>query len=378
MRNIHYLLLGWAVLLLVSCGIPGGIYKEYEGPDREAKEIAILDWSSCDSCAVIRIDDNNVRVPGVSWRLRIDHAHLLPGPHTVTVRTHYEDLGKRTLDLHADVQPDRSYVVKQTACFDCDPFWAKIWIEDTGSGVKIAQRSAVGSGPYGELARERQQCRDDCDEERCQDTEEDCRANRSLCRLQCDRTYSAYVGKGPDKPTLDVSVKMPLREAQNRNLLARVQVNDQRTPEAAASAVEDVISDLPQGTITFDPPEAQIVKNLLEVELTKILREQGVQAPQDFACDLLEFSVHASDEPLWYWDVVGRIRLVLKQNGREYHLSAHSTKRAFPWANEKVIKRVVDKSLKELAADLRQRLMVAVPVGRKSPLLLSNLQGLGA
>lgn len=78
-----------------------------------------------------------------------------------------------------------------------------------------------------------------------------------------------------------VAVKMPLQEVQNGNLLALVQVNDLRTPGVAASK-RDAAFGVPMGNIIFDPPEAQVVKNLLEVELTKILREKSIQLQQDF------------------------------------------------------------------------------------------------
>ena len=149
-----------------------------------------------------------------------------------------------------------------------------------------------------------------------------------------------------------VNVKMPLQEVQNQNLLARVKVNDLRAPGVAASTREAAFG-VPMGNITFDPTEAQIVKNLLEVELTKILREKGIQSQQDYVCDLVEFGVNTDTTPL-YWDVIGRILLVLKQNGKEYNLFGKALERTYAWPGESIIKEVVDESLQQIVAGLRQ------------------------
>ena len=149
-----------------------------------------------------------------------------------------------------------------------------------------------------------------------------------------------------------VAVKMPLQEIPNGNLLARLKVNDLRTPGVAASKREAAFG-VPMGNITFDPPEARVVKNLLEVELTKILREKGVQSPQDYVCDIVEFGVNTNTTPL-YWDVIGRIKLVLKQNGKEYDLFGTRTERTYLWPSESIIKKVVDESLKQIVTGVRQ------------------------
>ena len=149
-----------------------------------------------------------------------------------------------------------------------------------------------------------------------------------------------------------VTVKIPLQEVQNENLLARVKVNDLRTPGVAASTREAAFG-VPMGNITFDPPEEQIVKNLLEVELTKILREKGLKSQQDYVCYLVEFGVNTDTTPL-YWDVIGRILLVLKQNGKEYNLFGKHVERTYAWPGEGIIKEVVDESLQQIITDLRQ------------------------
>jgi hypothetical protein len=361
MRNIRYLTLGCAALVLASC-MPGGIYKQYQDQDIELKDIAVLDWSMC-KCSVSRIDGKSVETGSGLW-VRVDHAHLLPGSHAVTVWSKYQDLF-RGLILHVDLRPGGSYEVKQAPCFKCNPFEAKIWIEDTASGVKLAQKTTVGIGKYGEARR----CRSDCRQEDCGAytgyAERECRMRRSFCESDCDRLYAPHVdrgpGKEPKKTTFDVSVKVPRREVPNGDLLALVKVDDQRAPGVAAGTREAAFG-ITMGVITFYPPETQIVKNFLEVELTEILRAKGIQLQQEFSCDLLQFNVHA-DATLLYWDVVGGIRLILTQNGEEHLLSGQYTQRDYSWPGEEVIGKVVAESLKEIGVGLRERFMPALGHG---------------
>lgn len=129
--------------------------------------------------------------------------------------------------------------------------------------------------------------------------------------------------------------------------LARVSVNDRRTPGVAASK-RDAAFGTPMGNITFEPPEAQLVKSLLEAELTKAMRGKGAQAARDFSCDLVEFGVNTNTTPL-YWDVVGRVHVVLKSAGAETPLFGTHTVRTFVWPGEDVIRSVVDESLRQVA-----------------------------
>jgi len=134
--------------------------------------------------------------------------------------------------------------------------------------------------------------------------------------------------------------------------VVQVKVKDMRTPRIAASKREAAFG-LPMGNLTFDPPEAQIVKNVLEVELTRLMKEKGIQTKKDFSCDILEFGVNTNSTPL-YSDVIGRIRLVLRQNGKEYHLSGTHTERTFAWPGKTLAKRTVEVSLNQIIAQLGQ------------------------
>jgi len=51
------------------------------------------------------------------------------------------------------------------------------------------------------------------------------------------------------------------------------------------------------GDIYFNPTESQIVKNLLEKELSKIQRTNATETQKQYACDLLEYSVNTNTTP---------------------------------------------------------------------------------
>jgi hypothetical protein len=134
-------------------------------------------------------------------------------------------------------------------------------------------------------------------------------------------------------------------------LLAQVKVNDLRTPGIAASKREAAFG-VPMGNVTFDPPEAKLVKNTLEVELTKLMKKRGLQTKRDFSCDMLEFGVNTNTTPV-YWDVIGRISLVLKQNGKEYNLIGTHTERTYWSPDEAIIKKTVDESFSRIIATMK-------------------------
>ena len=152
----------------------------------------------------------------------------------------------------------------------------------------------------------------------------------------------------------NVIVRMPppgTEQAAGKSLLAEVQVNDLRKLEGAVHTREAAFG-VPMGNISFDPPEAKWIQQVLEYELSKLLREKGVVEKRVYSCDLTEFGVNTVTTSL-YWDVVGRVRLVLKRGGREYALFGTNTQRTYVWPGETIIRQVVEESLKQVAGGLK-------------------------
>ncbi len=79
MRIGRLISLGFLALMLISCAVPGGIYKGYEGPDRDVTELAVLDWSASKS-KVTHIDGKYLHEGQPSFGgVRITVAYLEPG-----------------------------------------------------------------------------------------------------------------------------------------------------------------------------------------------------------------------------------------------------------------------------------------------------------
>jgi len=134
-------------------------------------------------------------------------------------------------------------------------------------------------------------------------------------------------------------------------LLAGVKVNDLRKPGVAASKREAAFG-VPMGTVEFDPPEAQLIKQKLETELTNLLAEDGVQTKRFYVADLVEFCVNTKTTPL-YWDVIGRIHIKINSGENQYDLFGTHTTRTYIWPGEEVIKQVINESLRQIANGLK-------------------------
>lgn len=133
--------------------------------------------------------------------------------------------------------------------------------------------------------------------------------------------------------------------------LATVKVNDLRAPGVAASKREAAFG-VPMGNIAFSPPEAQLVKGLLERELSARLAAAGRREPRGYECDMVEFGANTITTPL-YWDVVGRVRLRLKVDGKPLELRGEQTERSYLWPGEGVVAKAMQGALDQVAGQLR-------------------------
>lgn len=149
----------------------------------------------------------------------------------------------------------------------------------------------------------------------------------------------------------DVVVRMPppVPEAGAGAALASVTVLDTRAPGVAASKRESLGQ--PMGVVTFDPPEAQLLKAHLEAELSRLMAAKGITRPENFSVALTEFGVNTQSTPV-YWDCIARIALVLKHGTREFPLTGSGTQRTYAWPGEEVLRKAVSDALAQLNAGL--------------------------
>jgi len=151
----------------------------------------------------------------------------------------------------------------------------------------------------------------------------------------------------------DVVVRMQPPTAQQTGTtgssLATVTVLDTRQPGVAASKRESLGT--PMGNVTFDPPEAQLVRQDLEAELSRLMAAKGITRKETFSALLTEFGVNTHSTAL-YWDCVARISLVLKSGTKEFPLTGSGTERTYSWPGEEVLRKAVVKAFEELNAGL--------------------------
>lgn len=147
----------------------------------------------------------------------------------------------------------------------------------------------------------------------------------------------------------DLTVKMPLTtDKAPTELLAEVKVNDLRVAGSKRTAAFGV----PMGSVEFNPPAVELIKQKLEAELTKLLTESGVRSKRFYIADLVEFSANTNTTPL-YWDVIGRVHLILKSGKNQHDLFGTHTKRTYIWPGEKIIKQVINESLRQIVEGLK-------------------------
>jgi len=169
MRNISRLFVGLLAFVLVSCAVPGGIYKGYEGPEIDVTGLAVLDWTTTES-KITHIDGKKVqeRSPLLTG-IEITIAHLPPGPHSITIKhkwkeIYYGNWSSETLDLRADLRPGQTYEIHELPRYDLDPFQVKFSLVEVETGTTVQEGTVVGSDSYWEVRqRELRKCVQSCD-----------------------------------------------------------------------------------------------------------------------------------------------------------------------------------------------------------------------
>lgn len=150
----------------------------------------------------------------------------------------------------------------------------------------------------------------------------------------------------------NIVVKMPqTTDVAQTKLLADVKVMDLRQPGVASSKREAAFG-VPMGTVEFDPPAAQFIKQELETELTKLLTDKGIELKRYYVADLMEFGVNTDTTPL-YWDVIGRIHLLVKDGENQHDLVGTHVIRTYIWPGEEIIQKVISESLKQIISGLK-------------------------
>jgi outer membrane protein assembly factor BamE (lipoprotein component of BamABCDE complex) len=108
--------------------------------------------------------------------------------------------------------------------------------------------------------------------------------------------------------------------------LVRVMVRDRHPPVTRRDLFQDGESPFQETRIHFTPSEADLVRNMLETELTRALAARGVSRPRSLSCDLTKFKVRTKSAN-FYYDVVIDIHLTLHHGSKRYPVTGSFTKR---------------------------------------------------
>jgi len=140
-------------------------------------------------------------------------------------------------------------------------------------------------------------------------------------------------------------------------------VQDVRAPGRAEGSREAAFG-VPMGNVTFDPPAAVAVQDLIAAELIKaghsiLDKEQKVNV----AARVLAFEV-GTDVTLLYWDIIGKTKIEvsvigLSSNEVKKVFSSSCEDRTYVWPSGKLIKKVMQSCMSYFAARMRNDIEIA-------------------
>lgn len=150
----------------------------------------------------------------------------------------------------------------------------------------------------------------------------------------------------------DVVVKMDLAQFQpaqsDVQKRARVAVVDVR-PQIRAE--KTTIFNISMGAISFEPPETDLVKAMLEPRVDAALAKTGATgAPPTVYCGIRAFDVETPATAL-YWDVRTHVELVIRVGQTDQTISGTGTERTYSGPSAEVIKRATTKALQQAGSE---------------------------
>src|SRR5689334_13635767 len=85
------------------------------------------------------------------------------------------------------------------------------------------------------------------------------------------------------------------------------------------------------GTVTFNPGEVDLVRQIVEAKVTEVLAEgTGQNGSERIAVGIRAFHV-TTPATLLYWDVTTRVVLVLRVRGRDKTAAGSAMERTYTW-----------------------------------------------
>jgi hypothetical protein len=148
-------------------------------------------------------------------------------------------------------------------------------------------------------------------------------------------------------PGSNVVIKMdpaqfqpPQSDVQKR---ARIEVVDVR-PEIRRERTAMGIS---MGTVSFEPPETELVKAMLEPRINALLAmTAATSAAPVVYCGIRAFDVETPGTAL-YWDVRSHVELVIRVGKNDRTVSGTGTERTYTYPSAELIKRATNEALRQ-------------------------------
>lgn len=129
---------------------------------------------------------------------------------------------------------------------------------------------------------------------------------------------------------------------------ANVEITDLR---GQPTQERTTIGNISMGQIVIRPPEAELVRYIVETKANEILAGQPADGPRArIVVGIRAFQVTTPATAL-YWDVMTRVDLVLRVDGRDRSASGVASERTYTWPGKELIERVTTQALQQAARE---------------------------
>ncbi|MDH5622731.1 MAG: hypothetical protein OEY74_11675 [Gammaproteobacteria bacterium] len=122
--------------------------------------------------------------------------------------------------------------------------------------------------------------------------------------------------------------------------------------------------DVSLGNIRFEPPEEQIVRELVQAKVDRLLGQRAApETPPNILCGIRVFDA-TTPSTMLYWDMIVEIELVLRAGDKERTARGRAAGRTYAWPTKERLARVTGMAMTVLSDNLDVALneILAVPL----------------
>jgi hypothetical protein len=120
--------------------------------------------------------------------------------------------------------------------------------------------------------------------------------------------------------------------------------------------------DVSLGGIRFEPPEEQIIRELVQAKADSIFGHRAaIEPPPNILCGIRVFDA-TTPSTMLYWDMIVEIELVLRVGDKERTAKGRATGRTYVWPTEERLAKIMHIAMTILSDDLEVALKDLLPV----------------